>query len=100
MEFSKKSVNVNIFGEEYAIRSEGDEEYVREVASYLDRKMRDVAGRLSNKSLPRVAVLAALNIADELLSERKKGGLDLSAVEKRANDIISLLDEKLPGAGE
>ena len=95
MESLKSKVRVNIYGEEYALCSEGDVEYIREVAGFVDHKMRDMAERTSNKSPSRVAILAALNIADELLTERKKGDSKLSTVEKRTNDIISMLDTKL-----
>ncbi len=94
-----KRVRVNIYGEEYSIRANGNDEYIREVAAYLDRQMRTIADKLSNKSPSRVAVLAALNIADELFAERNKED-QLSSVEKRANQIISLLDEKIPGLAD
>ncbi len=100
MESSKNKVRVNIYGEEYPIRSEGDVDYIHEVAEYLDCKMRDIAENVPNKSPGRVAILAALNITDELFRERKKGDTDFSSVEKRANDIISMLDEKLPKADD
>jgi len=94
MEAAKNSIHVNIYGEEYAIRSNGEAAYIREVAEYVDRKMRDAAEKVPNKSPSRIAILAALNITAELFSERKKGE-QISAVEKRTHDIISLLDEKL-----
>ena len=95
MESSKDSVQVNIYGEEYFIRSNGDTEYIREIAGYLDRKMRNIADKISDKSPARVAILAALNIAEELFIEKKKETDDSSSIECRAKDIISRLDEKL-----
>lgn len=96
METPKTKVRVNIYGEEYAIRSEGDESYIREVAEYVDRKMRDIATRLPNKSPSRVAILAALNITDELFVEKNKETRGVEDMQKRAKDIISLLEDKLP----
>lgn len=95
MDNSKTKVRVNIYGEEYSIVADTDVEYVREVAGYLDRQMREIAEKLSNKSPARVAVLTALNIADELFAERKRGD-NFKHVEKRADDMISFLDEKFP----
>ncbi len=100
MEASKNKVRVNIYGEEYTVLSEGDTDYIREVASFVDRKMRDIAEKTANKSPSRVAILAALNIADQLYSEQKKGKSELSTVERRTSDIISMLDEKLAKAVE
>lgn len=93
-------VRVNIYGEEYTIRSEGDEEYIRQVAGYVDRKMREIADKAPNKSHARVAILAALNITDEYFAERDKEKKGLLNLEERASSIISLLDEKLSDAVE
>ncbi|MBN2543641.1 cell division protein ZapA [bacterium] len=67
-EEDKKVIKVIIHGREYPIRSDEDEEYVQKVASYVDSKMKEIAD--SNRPFPSpvaIAVLAALNIADELL---------------------------------
>lgn len=96
MDSSKNRVRVNIYGEEYTVRSDGDMDYIVRVADYIDKKMRFIAEKMPNKSPTRVAVLTALNVADELFREREEGENDLSAVEKRASDIISMLDDKLP----
>ena len=96
MESPKNSVQVTIFGEVYTVRSEGDVEYIREVAQYVDRKMQEVADKTTNKSPARVAILAALGIADELFRERERGEHGLTDLEQRANSIISLLNEKIP----
>jgi cell division protein ZapA len=95
MESPKNRVRVNIYGEEYTVRSDGDEEYIREVSGYVDRKMREIAEKIPNKSPSRVAILAALNITDEFFKERSKEDRDYSAIEKRASDIITMLDDKL-----
>jgi cell division protein ZapA len=95
MKSSKNKVRVNIYGEEYTVLSDGEVEYIRDVAAFVDRKMRQMADRTSNKSPSRIAILAALNMADELFHERQKGETELTSVRKRTNDIISLLDERL-----
>jgi len=100
MERHMNRVRVNIYGEEYTIRSEGDEEYIRQVAGYVDRKMREIAEKAPNKSHARVAILAALNITDEYFAERSKEKEGLQNLEERASTIISLLDEKLSDAVE
>lgn len=100
MERQMNRVRVNIYGEEYTIRSEGDEEYIRQVAGYVDRKMREIAEKAPNKSHARVAILAALNITDEYFAERSKEKEGLLNLEERASSIISLLDEKLSDAVE
>jgi cell division protein ZapA len=100
MESPKNRVRVNIYGEEYTVRSDGDEGYIREVSGYVDRKMREIADKLSNKSPSRVAILAALNITDEFFREKKKEDTDISAFTQRASDMITMLDDKLSDKDE
>jgi cell division protein ZapA len=66
----KNVVQVQIFGHTYTIRSEAEQTYILDVASYVDRKMREITEKLPVASLSKVAVLASLNIADELFKER------------------------------
>ncbi len=62
----KAKVKVTIFGREYSIVSEVDPDYINKAADFLDSRMREVAENFPNASENRVAVLAALNITDEL----------------------------------
>ena len=61
---SGEQVRVNIFGSEYVLRSDDDADYVKEVAKYVDEKMREIDRSQAIKSTARIAILAALNIAD------------------------------------
>ncbi len=63
-------IRVSIFGTEYSLIAENDESYIKEIARYVDEKMREIDNSQSLKSSMKVAVLAALNIADELYQER------------------------------
>ncbi len=63
-------VRVNIFGSEYTLISDSDENYVKEIAQYIDQKMREIDKNQSIRSTAKVAILAALNITDELFQER------------------------------
>ena len=67
---AKNVVQVQILGQQLAIRGEADQAYILGVASYVDRKMREITEKLPVASLSKVAILASLNIADELFRER------------------------------
>jgi cell division protein ZapA len=95
MEERKQSVKVNIFGEDYPIKGEADSGYILRVGKYVDLRMREVAERLSNKSPLRVAVLAAMNITDELFKEREDKEARFSDVEKRAQTLLEWLDTRV-----
>lgn len=59
-------VTVVIYGQEYTIKGDESKEYVENVARYVDRKMRQIGQKSPQLTLPKVAILTALNIADEL----------------------------------
>jgi cell division protein ZapA (FtsZ GTPase activity inhibitor) len=100
-------VQVEIFGQVYSLRSDGDPSYIQSLASYVDARMRDVAKQTRAVDSLRVAILTALNIADE--KARSSGAAAPSAplgaapaspsmtaeVEKRADEWSRLLDEAL-----
>ena len=86
---------INVFGEDYAIRSDSDQEYTKKVAKYLNRKMKEVADGLSTRTYSKVAVLAAMNITDELFKEKIDKENTLSQVEERAQTLLKWLDDKL-----
>lgn len=69
MDKDKKTVNkvnVEIFGENYVVKGEESPEYIEMLASYIDKRMRLIQQRNPNLSTAKIAVLTALNLADEL----------------------------------
>ncbi|MFZ5942484.1 MAG: cell division protein ZapA [Bacillota bacterium] len=61
-----KPVQVQIYGDNYYIKGSNDSSYIIKVADYVDKKMNMIGQRNPHLSLKQVAVLASLNIADEL----------------------------------
>lgn len=86
---------VQIFGQEYKIRGFEDRSYVEKVAGYVHEKMRELAEGSSSLPPERLAVLAALNIADELFQETRKNSEALSSIEERAEAMLSQLEQCL-----
>lgn len=72
MSNGKKNVTVRIMGKDYTFRAGDDPEYLRNVAAYVDKKMRSIARGSVNFPLADAAILAAVNIADELHKSRIK----------------------------
>ncbi|MBN1433623.1 cell division protein ZapA [Candidatus Fermentibacterales bacterium] len=106
-------VRVNIYGREYAIRGEGDGNYIADIAHYVDMKMREMTDNMAVASTAKVAILAALNITDELyqkeqqlreLDEGHRGSLsrlaDLIEAELEETDEESGREEASPGLPE
>jgi len=90
-----KTIEISILGRNYKIAcEEGEREALMEAVAYLDGKMGEIkkAGKVSGTD--RIAVMAALNIAHELLSLKVGNGFDIGQAKRR----ISLLEAKLDAA--
>jgi cell division protein ZapA len=88
------SVRVEIFDQAYNLRG-SDPEYILKLAEYVDSKMRAVAAATNTIDTVRLAVLAALNIADEYhLLKKNQGGEGIDYL-KRAHQLVHALDEVL-----
>ena len=92
---SGRVVNVDVQGQQYAIRSELDPAYIAELADYVDHKMQIAAGELTNTDALRVAVIVAMNLADELFRVRAtRAGLEQRMLD-RTSEIERLVDAAL-----
>ena len=88
-------VVVEIRGQRYPIRSTLDAEYVHDLASYVDKKMRAAAESTPSSDSVKLAVLAALNIADELFRCQDAQQTRHGALTERAGAIERLVDAAL-----
>jgi len=90
-----ESVTVNIFGREYTLKGEADADYVQKVAAFVDERMNEVARNSSVASTAKVAILAAINIADELMREQQKRLHTMATLEDRSVHITRLLTKEV-----
>jgi cell division protein ZapA len=88
------SVRVEIFDQAYNLRG-SDPEYILKLAEYVDSKMRAVAEATNTIDTVRLAVLAAVNIADEYHLLRKRQDNGATDYQKRAHLLANALDEVL-----
>jgi cell division protein ZapA len=95
MNAEARTVSVHILGREYRIRSTEDGDFVREVARYVDELMRQISAKMTSGTTTQIAVLAALNVAEELFRQRRDGGGDVapSELESRMRGVLKRLDE-------
>jgi cell division protein ZapA len=88
------SVRVAIFDQVYNLRG-SDADYILKLAEYVDGKMRAVSEQTATVDSVRLAVLAALNIADEYHLLRRSVETPLPEVRQRASKLANALDEVL-----
>jgi cell division protein ZapA len=90
-----KSVQVEIYNHTYHLRGDLDDAYVQRIAKYVDAKMREIAESARTVDSLRVAVLAALNIADELHTLRQRRAAIEDDLRFRAGRCLELVDSVL-----
>jgi cell division protein ZapA len=88
-------VTVEIAGQRYPIRSALDERYVAELAAYVDGKMRAAAETAPASDLLGLAILVALNVADEFFRARQSQSSARGELNERAMRLEQLVDEVL-----
>ena len=89
-------VKISIFGQEYSVKAPADETYIKKIAEYLDEKMREVqSGFSTTQSSRRIAILAGMNITDELFTGKQSRESDSSEAEEKISSLIELIDESL-----
>jgi len=91
------SVRVKIYDREYAFRTTGDPERLQALCAVLDKRMREVAASTGAVDTLKVAVLAALSLADDM----ERAGEDLKkldeSVGRRSLACVSMLDRLFTG---
>ena len=88
-------ITVEIAGQRYPIRSALDERYVTELAAYVDQKMRAASDSAPSSDMLGLAVLVALNIADEFFRERGQQSSSNGDLNERALRLERIVDEAL-----
>jgi cell division protein ZapA len=92
---SRPLISVDIQGQRYPIRTSLEAEYVTRLAAFVDEKMLAVCESSSSGDSLRLAVLAALNIADELFRHRDAANRRDGQLAERAQELERLLDRVL-----
>ena len=92
MSSSKK---IQIYGKTYSLKSSSSEVDAEEVAGYVDSKMRELATALSKTSTLDLAILAALNIAQELLELKGQTEAKGELEEEKIQQLVDALDKEL-----
>jgi cell division protein ZapA len=93
-----KNVKVQIFGQVFPIQGDLDEAYMHRLAEYVDEKMRAIVEMTPTVDTQKVAILAAMAIADELHSLRKERGDREELLKEQAERCLTLVERALKQA--
>ena len=87
----KRSVTVQIAGVRYALKTEEDDRWVKAVAAFVDGKIREVQKHTRTVDTQAVAVLTALQIAEELFNERRESGELRKKIRDKSQSLLDAL---------
>ena len=94
---TSKAVDVAIMGREFRVTCPDEErEDLLQAVTYLDKKMCEIRDNGKVVGSERIAIMAALNIAHELLATRVRGGFDMGEFKRRIDYMLTLLDSATP----
>jgi cell division protein ZapA len=93
----ERLVEIKVFGQTYTVKTDAEEDYIQAVAKYVNGKMDEVLKKTKSVSTLNVAILTALNIADDLLKEKEKRVALLQEVEAKSKDLVEKIDIKMGG---
>ena len=93
MNADPKGLQINVMGREFRVACpENEQKGLLEAVDYLNKKMGEIRDNGKVIGLERIAIMAALNIAHELLST-KVGGFDIAALKRRMDSMETMLDQ-------
>lgn len=92
-----KTTRVEIFGTEYSVRADvgADPQYVQDIAAYVDAKMKEIAEKQKLVSSTKIAILAAINLADEIFQEKQRTEKASAAVSQKVLAMSEVLGREL-----
>src|SRR5438067_13506555 len=92
---SSETIRVEIYDQSYTVRSDGDPNYLKQLADYVDERMREISSGTLTVDSRKVAILAALYIADELHQLRKIHDQADDQLATRSAECSEMLDRLL-----
>lgn len=91
-----EDIEIEIFGQAFRIAAgDASEDYIHRLASYVDERMKSIAETTKSVSFNRMAVLTALNIADNLLKLQDRYESASRTLADKTDDLLVLLDQNV-----
>ncbi|MBA5869514.1 MAG: cell division protein ZapA [Nitrospira sp. CR2.1] len=91
-----KTIDVEIYGQRYSVNGEADESYVKKLAEMVDKQMKQVAAGMRSATPAKLAVLAAFNLAHELLESERRFRQDEADADRRVASLMESIEQQMP----
>jgi cell division protein ZapA len=93
----ERLVEIKVFGQVYTVKTDAQEDHIQKVAQYVNEKMDEVTKNTKSVSSLNVAILTALNIADDLITEKARRLALLEEVERKSKDLVEKINMNING---
>ena len=90
-------VEIKVLGQTYTVKTDSDEAHIQAVARYVNEKGEEILKKTKSVSSLNVAILTALNIADDFLKEKEKRLALLREVGTKSRDLVEKIDLSIVG---
>jgi cell division protein ZapA len=90
-----KTIEVEVYGQRFSLQGEADEKYFHELAQFVDSQMRMLSETMKTGTPTKLAILAAINIADQLFHQKRRLKVDEAEIERRAQEILESIERQL-----
>ncbi|MDH5667106.1 MAG: cell division protein ZapA [Nitrospira sp.] len=90
-----KTIEVEIYGQRYAIRGDADDVYIRRLALFVEDQMKRLAGGMKTATPAKLAVLTAINLAHQLFESEKKRAQGEADVDRRMETLMESIEEQI-----
>jgi len=90
-----RRIKISVFNKDYFIKTDADDEYVNEIANYLEEKLKEASPGEDTISAPRPFLLATLKIADEYFRLKREFEEFKNRAEEKSNSLVEMLDNSL-----
>jgi cell division protein ZapA len=93
----ERVVEIKVFGQTFSVKTDAEEDHLQAVAQYVNEKMEEVLKKTRSVSTLNVAILTALNIADDLLKEKEQKKALVKEVEVKSKDLVDKINMRMVG---
>lgn len=91
-----KTIDVEIYGQRYAIRGDADDAYIRRLAHFVDDHMKHLAEGMKTATPSKLAVLTAINLAHQFFESEKKRAQGEDDIDRRMETLMESIEEQMP----
>ena len=93
----ERVVEIKVFGQTFSVKTDAEEDHLQAVARYVNEKMEEVLKKTKSVSTLNVAILTALNIADDLLKEKEQRKALVKEVAVKSKDLVDKINMRMVG---